>query len=430
MGEHIHPDAITNAVLGGEVDADLQNWAHEEVSALRSQVTDYRNQLDDLEPADRDDPAGPGHIADTAEVELSAAADHAVSRLKMAEQQADQSRRFQTATMVRHGIDRPVQNPDVILTCLIFCLLTVIEGLTTALFFQGGGFVAGIGEALGLGLTISGVNVLVAGLIGGGFFGRFWNYGINARHPDATMRTKRFWGRTGSVMTALCLAGLLIASGIVRATGETEHLSFTLETLGTAATDFHSLMLWIIGIAFAIIAWRKGLSAFSDSYPGYSQASEAVTQADTAFRKASDEAVHVIDAIHADAVAAIDDLADQIALEREDWIEAVHDARHHRQELLGEIDAVESGFVAFAAEELALNQMITGRRHTNGSAEPAPKARLDLTHLRQQLPAVSAQRADTSQTFSQSRREALNRLSAARKAALEAIMAAQAVPPD
>jgi hypothetical protein len=431
LSEHIHTDAITNAILGGDVDASLKDWAHQEVTALIPAITEYRNLLDDLDPQDSTPSAQPEAIADVAEAELGAAAEHAVSQIEMAAHHADHARRFQNAMMVRHNIDRPVHHPDTTQNSFYFGFLTVGEGLTTALFFLGGGFVAGIGEALGLGLTISGVNVLVAGLIGGGFFGRFWNYGINARHPDGMMRSKRLFGRLGSVMTALCLAGLLITSGIVRATGETEHLSFTLDTLGAAASDFHSLMLWAIGAAFMILAWRKGLSAFSDPYPGLSHASKAVALAEEANRKVCADAVKEIDQVHDNALEDIDALSNGVDQDREAWLEAVHDARHEREALLGEIATIESGFAAFAAEEYALIQMVRSRSSTNPDpAESAATAQLDLSYLRELLPAVTVNKPAVPDGFPEARVAALNRLSAAREAALEAVIAAQKLAPD
>lgn len=431
MAEHDDARAITNAILGGDVDVSLKGWLHQEIKEISPEITEYRCQLDDLATQDDEPEQMPEPIVDTAEAELSASADYAASQIQAALHHTFQAKRYQAAMTLRHNIDRPVHHPEVGLNFAFLAGLTTIEGLITALFFLSGGFVAGVGEALGLGLTISGVNVLVAALIGGGFFGRYWNYGLAARQADASMRTKRYFGRFGSLVTGACLAGLLVTSGIVRATGETEHLSFTLEALTTAATDFHSLMLWVIGTAFAILAWRKGLNAFSDPYPGLSHASKAVSQAAADLKQASEEALRRINEVYEDGAAAIDALCHALAEAMEERGQAILKANHLREELFGQITEIESGFSAQAAYERSLNEIVSGR------SKPAPKAEfdelgttLDLTYLRERLPAVTASKPAAPEAFSKARVAALSRLSSARKTALDEVLSAQKYEPD
>ena len=383
MTKHFVSGNLARLLYGGGVSDILLRRAAEIQDGLRKNIVDYANALDDVKNPSHASSAEADALATNAASQMNAEAMRGAQNLAASCDELDNARKYLIAFVLKHGIDRKPEQPDALFSAVIFALLGVFEGMLTALFFLGGGFVAGFGEALGLGLSISGINVVVAGLIGGGFFGRFWNYGLHAPEPDVTMKRKRLAGRVGSVVTACLLLLLLLASGILRASGEPEHLGFTFETIGAAATNFHSLLLWALGLSFSILAWKKGLRAFSDPYPGFSEASKAITRSDEGMHDAYHEANDAIKDIADEAQDDLADLAEEAQDLRAELESGLKIVRRKREEVLSAIAGAPTEFAAFCETQSATLRIVN------------PKNDLDLTGIKQAFEAdVTALRTE------------------------------------
>lgn len=219
----------TDAVLGGGIRGKLESWKQHRLETIGTDIVELRSSAQDLQAETSTAIILPDSIADAVCADITGNGDAAASRLSVLQDQKLATKRFQVAFQVNHNIDRQPTNPDPYDGIPVLVTMAVVEGVATSGFFFGGGFVSGIGEAAILGLTISSVNVVLSAGLGGFAFGRYWNYGAKCREPETILSVKRWSGRVGAVLTAGAIGTLLIASGIVRATGDTEHLSFTFE---------------------------------------------------------------------------------------------------------------------------------------------------------------------------------------------------------
>lgn len=419
MANHGSSWNLTTLLLGGGLLPILAAWIRDKVSNLRTAIAHLHDDLEDLIANVADSDPDPWQEMDGAITKMSSCAAVGAQRLSAANERFAAARQYQAAFLIRHNLDRLPRNVVPLNSALLLLLFAVVEGAATALFFLSGGFVAGAGEALALGLLISSVNVVVAGLLGGGVFGRYWNYGLNARENDPVLRTKRIAGRIGAVLTAIALGFLLLASGILRATGEAEALSFTFETIGQAATNFHSLMLWALGISFSILSWIKGLGAFSDPYPGFSEASTTVSTAHDEIHTAFNEATEEIEDIYEEATTRIADLADDVADDRMAFREDLQDIRHQREAILAELESAPDEFVAFREQQLATQRMLG-----HGSSETASFAQ-ELNEgfetLKAQVPEITDTLSAFANRFQHEREQALVSLANAKISAVSTL---------
>ena len=233
------------------------------------------------------------------------------------------------------------------------------------------------------------------------------------------MIRKRWAGRAGSVLTALALAGLLIASGILRATGEPEHLGFTLENFGAAATNFHSLMLWALGLSFSILAWIKGLGAFSDPYPGYTEASKAVTTAEQRIHEAHQYGSGEIEDICDEALDELADMHDEVLGQREELAESLNEVRRDREAVRVAIANAPSDFAAYKDAQQTTLYMLNSGAADALQAEPDLTAALAL--LEDELPEVPHDLASHAAGFEDQRSKAETRIAKAKVEAMQTL---------
>ena len=346
------PDFRVDYAQGGWNEAAIMGWVSAHSERLIEAIAAHNADIDDFTVLER--PAAPQLMAvlEGAEARMQAAADNASARLPGAHDALKRAEMSLKVFQLEQQIARPPKRVDGMQNTSVLGFMVILEGITTSVFFLSGGFVSGIAEALGLGLSISGANILLSALVGGNCFGRYWNYGLGARGPVALRaRAKRLFSRIGAVITAAAIAALLGASGIVRATGEPEHLEFTLEALSTAATDFHSLMLWMVGASFSVLAWRKGLSLFSDPVPGYGEVSKAVHDAQDDLETLRDDALSAIEDAFEDGRDEIEDLAADASDAREDQRDQYRAVLENHNTLSGAIDQFAAACEAKIAEE-------------------------------------------------------------------------------
>lgn len=411
---------LTSTLLGGGISGKLEDWKRGALSKLRIDIGELRQNIEGVEAQSRFDHFPCDKVTDQASTEITGLAESVAANLPHAIEQEQTSRQYQAVFQICHNIARQPIQVQIKKSLGLFTALTLVEGLTTSLFFLSGGFVAGIAEALGMGLTISAVNIVVSAFVGGGFFGKFWAYGLQARENDPLIRHKRLAGRICSVLTALTIGFLLLASGIVRATGETEGLSFSFTTIGTAATDFHSIMLWAIGLSFSILAWRKGLVAFSDPYPGLTQASQAVEQAKDHVQSLYEDTLDEIEDIYAEAAEALAEMAEDATEMQQDILDDIKKLRHERETVLSALDDTEQEFQAFCAEQIELYRIVYRSKSTNQGPD-VPDIGDDLAKLKKQIPIIAFDITAYNGTFSQTHKQALARLSNVRTSAIQLI---------
>ena len=172
------------ALNGSDLGSVLSGKWHSLLSHIRERISFVTEKVTAIAAAFSDFLPNPVPVADQAVSKLSATAVSNAQELSIASDEKMAAKKFAVAFVLQHGLDRKPREPDKAFNAILLFVLAIFEGVLTATFFLGGGFVPGIAEALGLGLSISGINIVVAGLIGGGVFGRYWNYGVNAPEPD------------------------------------------------------------------------------------------------------------------------------------------------------------------------------------------------------------------------------------------------------
>ncbi len=406
----------TDALLGAGIGSDLNNRKQEQDRKIRERIEHLTSDINDINSTAQAYIPSPDVTADTTVSELTALSDMAEAELSATGEAKKAALRYLTAFQIKHNIDRMPLIAKPSESAIFLAAMAVIEGIATALFFLGGGFTAEIGEALGLGLTISSVNVLLSACVGGFIFGRYWNYGMKCREPDAILKTKRWAARVCAALTVMAILTLLISSGIVRATGETENISFTFANLKTAASDFHSLMLWGIGLSFSIISWKKGLSAFSDPYPGLTEASRAVSCSEEEVKCLRESFLSEVDRIYGTASDDIADIADDIESTRTDIVKDIQEATNQREQILSAIAQAETEFEAFRAERISVHQMVNGELPDGHDV-----AGFDGTGLRVEIPSIEIDTSAFGDGFSAARIRAQTALASANKAAVIAI---------
>jgi hypothetical protein len=409
----------TDAVLGGGIRGSLEAKKQECLEGLNEEIVALRSAAEDIQSLAGMSPVSLDGIAEPAAAEITGVAESASAELSLVAFEKQAAKRFQIAFQIKHNIDRQPIVPRLYDSLPMLTGLTLVEGVATSAFFFGGGFVSGIGEAAVLGLTISSVNVVLSAGLGGHVFGRYWNYGTECREQDLKIKIKRWAGRVGSVLTAGGIGSLLLASGIVRATGETEHLSFTFESLLEAASDFHSLMLWGIGLCFSILSWKKGLSAFSDPYPGLAEAAKAVSKASETAQGLREDAFGEIEDIHQDALDALSEIENEADERRQEFNDTLQDFRHDRERLVSAISQAETDFEAFRAEQVSLHYMVSGEKPV-GWNTPG----IDTEKLTAQIPSISIGATSLGAAAPQASKHARDLLANARKSAVETIAAA------
>ena len=343
MTDHPSRGNFHKAAMAGDVRLFVAERVHEAAEFFSQDIAAY--QSDCAELAGRADHAIPdvGTISDLACAELKAEASVQAATIIEAEKAAESADQGLRIFQYQHGITRSPLAPDQLLSFSKIGAMTFMDGAINAAFFYGAGFVPGIAPAVAQGFTIAGVTSLLSAGLGGGFFGRYWNYGIHAPVETPDMRKARRFGRIGSLLTGTAIALVLGVAALIRSTGQPESLQISSEVLGAALSNMHSIMLMLSGTGFAILSWRTALSAFEDPYPGLSRASANSTHAKAAREATGGTALETLKEIHADAMDKLSACADAIADLRHDPEEdfkGLSDEYHHLNGLFDEREAV------------------------------------------------------------------------------------------
>jgi hypothetical protein len=343
MTKHPSGDSFHKAAMAGDVKLFVSERIHEAVEALSQDIAAYQSDCSELAGRADHSIADAGSISDLACAELEAEATIQAATISAQNVAAEKTDSELRAFQYEHGITRAPIEADRTLAFMLLLLFLFIEGAINTVFFYGAGFAPGIAPAAALGFTIAGVTTLLSAGLGGGFFGRYWNYGVRAPSETPDMRKARRVGRFGSLLTGMALVLVLCVAALVRSTGQPESLSVSWDVLRAALSNMHSIMLMLSGTAFAILSWRTALSAFEDPYPSFSRASTASSQGAADRKAASDAALDALKAIHADAMDQLTQAANAVAdirHEPDKDFEALSDDYHRLHGLIDEREAV------------------------------------------------------------------------------------------
>ncbi|WP_298983762.1 hypothetical protein [uncultured Roseibium sp.] len=411
----------TDAMLGVSAEAMVASETAKARSELGYAIAEYNNNVAEMSAIGPETAPDPAMIAERAEAEFWAAAENAVAELIAASREQANASQSEKIFRFQHNLFRNVIEPDGFKSGLKLFIMTSVESLATATFFLTGGFVSGPAQALGFGAMIAGTTTVLSSLVGGGLFGRLWNYGVNARMQDTAIVTKRWLGRIGSIGTALTIGGVITASALVRSTGEPDKLSFTFENFAAAATNFNSIMLAVVGTSFALLAWRTGLRAFDDPYPGFSQACAATRNAHDYFKTSVENAFVTIDGINQDAMDDLAAMADDVADRREDLQTWREDVLADHAALKSDIDAAATAISQKAAEFQNFATIVTpGENRQLAPALPL----VNLDDLKSRIAAPVLPPRDNFEGFSKAHKAATARIARAYSAALDRVSAA------
>lgn len=411
---------IVGSALGGGIDAGIAKKASEVHVELDQKILGCNERLAELKADSQEIAPSPAAVSDLKKSQIGAAASSAVSQLKTAGENKQAAENYRRQFQLLHSLTRPPIHPDAAMSLMIFAVFAVIEGAMTALVFLGGGHVASVTEALGLGLTISCANILLSGVIGGNIAGKYWNYGTEAIDDNPKYKQMRIAGRTASIIVCLLVICLLLLSGIVRATGTTQ-ISYSLESLTVAVSDFHSIILWVLGGSFAVLSWFKGLRAFSDPYPNYSDAAQAESIALQSIEAVHDNALGEIGWHYNDGVNLIQGMADEVTKNAQNIRQGIQDTASHREAVLCEIAKADVEFSAFVAKQIEVHEIVTRERLDHSSL---PHWGIDVNKLKGRITPVEVDISNLSAGFTEERQQALDELLNARQAAIEKIDAA------
>jgi hypothetical protein len=306
--------------------------ANEDFSA---EIADYLSACLELTSKAETIPPEVMLVADLASAELNAEARVSKAFIDTTRDVSHSAAQEQRAFQYEHGVARLAISANAPLASVKISAMTFIEGVIHSTFLYEAGFSAGVAPAVMSGFMLAGTTTLLSAGLGGGLFGRFWNYGLRAPLETPEMRKARRMGRIGALLTGTAIAGVLGISAIVRTTGEPENLQFSVEVLKDVFSSMPSVMLILTGTAFAILSWRTALSAFNDPYPGLTQASQATLKAAHDTEITTRQAHEALANIQDNAMADLADCADAVSDVRRDVDEAVEtlNAEYHR--LLG-----------------------------------------------------------------------------------------------
>ncbi|MEP5730211.1 MAG: hypothetical protein ABJL67_12680 [Sulfitobacter sp.] len=415
---------ISDTILGGSAASQIARMKSRALAEIEGDVAEYEELLNDIDAFSTQACPAPDDIAQQVSAELASAAMMADADIANAKTAAEAAHISETVFRALFNLTREPETPDPTMNGMVFVCMTIVEGGALGMFFLSSGFASSFSEAMGIGLSISGANIVMSAGLGGATFGRFWGYGVNARIQDVQVRLKRLMGRIGCVATAGAILVLLLATGIVRATGDAEHLRFDLETIKIAATSFESLMLWIVSGSFSVLAWTKGLSAFRDRYPGFGEACASSRSTREGVPATIDAARDNIQAIADVANEKLSEMAEDVESDRADIAAFVTEAKKEKTALIGKIRTFQTKLSEEKEVYGPLEQLLTRKPADNKDALTKAAA-LDEGTLISRLPEPELPKHDPFAGFSDALNAAREQVATSYSAALARITEAQ-----
>lgn len=275
------------------------------------------------------------------------------------------------AFQLRHGLPRAAEEPQTILTFVFIILMILIEALGGTGFLLNAQLAASPLSAILFSLLVSLTNVVVS-VLAGFYIGRWKKYGLHATDADnplfIAIRNRARWQHWGYITVILTLHSLL---GLVRVQKTLDSVQLSLGGYLSIITTPEALFLVLTGIGMSVISYHKGMTAFTDSYPYYSQYHKATVTAYEAWQMAYADYVAEIENRHGVARAALDQAWNE---HRKETLQVGRTFNHcltTRSELVRAVDEAES---ALRTDITALDQVYRAARGDNASL---PDAALD-----------------------------------------------------
>ncbi len=193
------------------------------------------------------------------------------------------------AFRMEHGLLREPISPSVFMNVMVLCIMIFGEAFINAGFLQNAHMTATPASALLVSGLISATNI-IANCVGGFFIGRWLNYGANAVDRNAPeFRNVRWVSRILQVMFIGVMGFLHGTIGLVRSQESLTGVHHSLFAYYKLLHTPEAVLLVILGVCLSVIAWRKGLSSFSDPYPHYGAYQKALNDAREALLDLQDE---------------------------------------------------------------------------------------------------------------------------------------------
>lgn len=262
----------------------------------------------------------------------------------------------------RHGRTCEAATPNTTESIFQLGAMVCIEGAVGAGFFLSSDMTTGPVTALTASSLIALTNVSVSCL--GGFIARNLNYGSNAMDSEEPPFKKRR-KLAGAICSALVLgiSYFHVSVGLIRSQ-ETFDIEHSLDAYLNIFTTPDSLFLVMVGGVMTAIAWRKGRTAFSDSYPGYSRRQNAADRIKDKIQTEYDDAVAEIEEDAQDALDDIDEAEEAYNAQFEPYHKAFSDYLDAHRSFEAKVKTTAANFQASIA--------LTHNLHQSGSGNNNP----------------------------------------------------------
>ncbi|MEW8562590.1 MAG: hypothetical protein AB2541_10805 [Candidatus Thiodiazotropha sp.] len=276
------------------------------------------------------------------------------------------------AFRLRHGLPRMAEAAQNILNTLIILLLAIFaEGGVNTSFLLNAQLAASPVSAILFSLLVSVTNVFFSAWAGY-YIGRWKQYGAHATDADnpefVAIRRRARW------QFAVCggVWVLLHSSlGLVRAQESLDSVSPSLMGYLSILTTPEALFLVLTGVGMSVLSYHKGMTAFSDSYPNYSNFHNATLSSKEDFQESYESYITEIENRHATARQALERLWKDQRKEQAK-VEKLH-ARclETRRELVRAVDEAES------ALHTDIARLTETHRASRGDNQPQSDAGMD-----------------------------------------------------
>jgi hypothetical protein len=254
---------------------------------------------------------------------------------------------------------------------ILFALIILVETGINAGFLLNAHLAASPIAAITFSLLVSVTNVFFS-VWAGFYIGRWRQYGahaVDADNPEfVSIRRRAYWQFVACIIVWILLHSTL---GLVRAQETLHSVEPSLRGYLSILTTPEALFLVLTGIGMSVLAYQKGMSAFSDRYPYYNQHHNAKENAYEATQETYAGFVAEIEERHADSQKALDHSWKAYLKEEEKVEKLLSRCLEARRELERTVDEAES---ALRTDIVCLAETHQAAR---GDKTPLPDAALN-----------------------------------------------------
>ncbi|MES9971745.1 MAG: hypothetical protein ABW092_17055 [Candidatus Thiodiazotropha sp.] len=276
------------------------------------------------------------------------------------------------AFRVRHGLPRMADAVQNMLSTLIILLLAVvIEGGVNTSFLLNAQLAASPVSAILFSLLVSVTNVFFSAWAGY-YIGRWKKYGAHATDADnpefVAIRRQAHWQFVVCVVVWILLHSTL---GLVRAQETLDSVAPSLMGYLSIITTPEALFLVLTGVGMSVLSYHKGMTAFSDPYPNYSNFHDATQYAKEDFQEGYESCITEIEDRHAAARQSLDRSWKEQCKEQGKVGKLHARCLEARRELVRVVDEAESALSTDIA------RLAETHRAARGESQPLPEAGLN-----------------------------------------------------